>query len=227
MKKDMKKLLVIVMALMPSLSIVAYAQEKGGALDPDDRPIQSIPGPHNPGPRIMMQGIDPDEIPIKQPSDPTPRPRIMSAGGTDDNSGGPIDLGLGGVRPRSGGDHVEEEKNQSVELKLENPRPRGDDGGYDDGGDDGGGDDGGNYGEPLINLHNGGDIPRSVTDVPDCYVSGGVVYFEADPSITYMEATVTSLTNILAVTASAAPDSYTIGLTLSDGTYYTGEYTIE
>ena len=182
MKKNMKKLLVIVMALMPSLSICSFAQEGGGTL-PDDIPISS-------------------------------------------------DYPSSGPRPRSGGDHVEEEKNQSVELKLENPRPRGDDGGYDDGGDDDG-----NYGEPLINLHNGGTIPRSVADVPDCYVSGGVVYFEADPSITYMEATVTSLntgqswsntslTNILAVTASAAPGSYTIGLTLSDGTYYTGEYTI-
>ena len=178
----MKKLLVIVMALMPSLSICSFAQEGGGTL--------------------------PDDIPIS----------------TDYPSSGP--------RPRSGGDHVEEEKNQSVELKLENPRPRGDDGGYDDGDDDG------NYGEPLINLHNGGTIPRSVADVPDCYVSGAVVYFEADPSITYMEATVTSLTtgqswsntsltNILAVTASSAPGFYAIDLTLSDGTYYVGEYTIE
>lgn len=101
MKKDMKKLLVIVMALMPSLSILAYAQENGGGFDPDDHPIQSSPGPNNPGPRIMMQGIDPDEILIKQPSDPTPRPRIMSASSTDDNSAGPIDLGLSGVRPRN------------------------------------------------------------------------------------------------------------------------------
>ena len=210
MKKNMKKLLVIVMALMPSLSILAM----------------------NPSGYDLMP--EPDDIPITPMPDPFPghEPRIMSVGATGDNDGGPIDLGLGGVRPRSGGDHVEEEKNQSVELKVENPRPRGDDGGYDDGGDDDG-----NYGEPLINLHNGGDIPRSVADVPDCYVSGAVVYFEADPSITYMEATVTSLatgqswtntsiTNILTVTASAAPGSYTIGLTLSDGTYYTGEYTI-
>ena len=205
----MKKLLVIVMALMPSLSICSFAQEGGGTLPDDDSPINPI-----------QAGT-------------TPRPRSGGDVGNDDpNAGGPIDLGLGGVRPRSGGDHVEEEKNQSVELKVENPRPRGDDGGDDDGDDDG------NYGEPLINLHNGGTIPRSVADVPDCYVSGGVVYFEADPSITYMEATVTSLTtgqswtntsltNILSVTASAAPDSYTIGLTLSDDTYYVGEYTIE
>lgn len=74
MKKNMKKLLVIVMALMPSLSIVTYAQENGGGFDPDDSPIQSTPGPNNPGPRIMMQGIDPDEIPIVPAPDPNPNP---------------------------------------------------------------------------------------------------------------------------------------------------------
>ena len=75
----MKKLLVIVMALMPSLSILAM----------------------NPSGYDLMP--EPDDIPITPMPDPFPghEPRIMSVGATGDNDGGPIDLGLGGVRPRS------------------------------------------------------------------------------------------------------------------------------
>ena len=230
MKTNMKKLLVIVMALMPSLSILAM------------------------NPSVLDLMPEPDDIPITPMPDPFPghEPRIMSVGATGDNDGGPIDLGLGGVRPRSGGDHVEEEKNQSVELKLENPRPRGDDGGYDDGGDDDG-----NYGEPLINLHNGGTIPRSgdhqgepiaikgstprprsVAETPYCYHYEGVVYIEADNTITHINASVTryadnqvwsnaASTNTLSINASDASGTYLLELTLSDGCTYIGEYTIE
>ena len=178
MKSNMKKLLVIVMALMPSLSICSFAQEGGGTL--------------------------PDDIPI----------------GTD--------------------------------YPSTNPRPRGDDGGYDDGGDDDG-----NYGEPLINLHNGGTIPRSgdhqgepiaikgstprprsVAETPYCYHYEGVVYIEADNTITHINASVTryadnqvwsnaASTNTLSINASDASGTYLLELTLSDGCTYIGEYTIE
>ena len=54
MKSNMKKLLVIVMALLPSLSILAM--NPSGIMivpdEPDDLPIVPHPGTGNPGPRI-------------------------------------------------------------------------------------------------------------------------------------------------------------------------------
>ena len=67
MKTNMKKLLVIVMALLPSLSILAMNPSGFSIVpDPDDIPI--IP-PSDPTPR-PRQDIDPNLIPIK----PLPSP---------------------------------------------------------------------------------------------------------------------------------------------------------
>ena len=77
MKTNMKKLLVIVMALMPSLSILAMNPSGFSIVpDPDDIPI--VP-PSNPTPR-PRQDIDPNLIPIKPlPSPGTGHePRIRS-----------------------------------------------------------------------------------------------------------------------------------------------------
>ena len=52
----MKKLLVIVMALMPSLSILSFAQNPGGGFDPSELPIKSVPGPSIPDPRFSPNG---------------------------------------------------------------------------------------------------------------------------------------------------------------------------
>lgn len=175
MKKDMKKLLVIVMALMPSLSICSFAQEGGGTIPDDDQQNQSfeLKG-DNPRPR---GGDDFDE--------------------GDPNAGGPIDLGLGGVRPRSG-DH----EGEPIAIKISVPRP------------------------------------RSVAEPPYCYHYEGVVYIQADITITYINARVTRYadnqvwsnagnTNTLSISASSASGTYLLELTLSDGRAYIGEYTIE
>lgn len=67
MKKNMKKLLVIVMALLPSLSILAMNPSGFSIVpDPDDIPI--VP-PSDPTP-LPRQDIDPNLIPIK----PLPSP---------------------------------------------------------------------------------------------------------------------------------------------------------
>ena len=81
MKKNMKKLLVIVMALMPSLSIYTFAQTPGGGPavpDPDYIPVKETPAPNpTPGPRIMSVG--PDDIPVTPaPLPGGPVPRIQS-----------------------------------------------------------------------------------------------------------------------------------------------------
>ena len=183
MKKNMKKLLVIVMALTPSLSILAM----------------------NPSGLDFMP--EPDDIPITPMPDPFPghEPRIMSVGATGDNDGGPIDLGLGGVRPRSRQDIDPNE----IPIK---PCP-------------GPGDDH----RPRF---------RSVAQDPQCYRYDGVVYINADSTVTFISATVTRIgdnltwtgsasTNTLSISASSAIGVYRLELTLSDGRSFIGEYIIE
>lgn len=83
----MKKLLVIALALMPSLSISVMAQSPGsGPSDPDPEviPVKPHPSPiPNPAPRCLPD--DPDGMPIVEPislPDPTPGinpgPRVRS-----------------------------------------------------------------------------------------------------------------------------------------------------
>ena len=150
---------------------------------------------------------EPDDIPIvPHPGTGTGTgPRIMSVGATGDNDGGPIDLGLGGVRPRSRQDIDPNE----IPIK---PCP-------------GPGDDH----RPRF---------RSVAQDPQCYHYDGVVYINADSTVTFISATVTRIgdnliwtgsasTNTLSISVSAAIGVYRLELTLSDGRSFIGEYIIE
>ena len=230
MKKNMKKLLVIVMALMPSLSIFAMNPNGFDLMpEPDDIPIIPHPGTGGPGPRIMsvgpndipitpdpnvgggggprIQSNEPDDIPIKSnPGTGVPVPRIMSVGdGGSADDGGLIDLGFGGVHPRQDIDPNE------IPIKpapSPNPNP-----GH----------------EPRI---------RSIVQDPQCYHYNGVVYIEADSIITYINASVTrqddglvwsnaASGNTLSITTSDASGVYYLELTLSSGQSYIGKYIIE
>ena len=153
MKRNMKKLLVIALALMPSLSINTFAQdggEGGGTIPPgSDEPL-NIPL------IVIRPRLVPDEpIPIKPMPEPIPNP-----------------------------------------------------------------------------------APRNAAQAPDCYFQDGVVYIDADTTITYINASVTrysdnkvwsdaAATNTLAITVSPAPGEYHLQLTLSTGQSYQGKYIIE
>ena len=155
MKRNMKKLLVIALALMPSLSINTFAQdggEGGGTIPPgSDEPLNV--------PLIVIRPrLVPDE-PIPIPITPAPNP-------------------------------------------FPNPGP------------------------------------RSAAQAPNCYFQDGVVYIDADATITYINAKVTrsadaqvwsdaAATNALAITASPDPGEYHLQLTLSTGQSYQGKYIIE
>ncbi len=155
MKLNMKKLLVIALALMPSLSINTFAQdggEGGGTIPPgSDEPLNL--------PLIVIRPrLVPDE-PIPIPITPAPNP-------------------------------------------FPNPGP------------------------------------RSAAQAPNCYFQDGVVYIDADATITYINAKVTrsadaqvwsdaAATNTLAITVSPDPGEYHLQLTLSTGQSYQGKYIIE
>ena len=205
----MKKLLVIVMALMPSLSILAMNPSGFSIVpDPDDIPI--VP-PSDPTPRPRIQCFGPEDLPVTPAPSPNPNPghepRIQSVLGGDgnDNDGGPIDLGLGGVRPRN---------RQEIDPNLIPIKPCPSPGtGH----------------EPRI---------RNTIQEPECYHYDGVVYIYADATVTFISATITRIgdnltwtgsasTNTLSISASAAIGVYRLELTLSDGRAYIGEYIIE
>ena len=199
MKKYLKNLLVVAVALMPSLSINTFAQPSGA--DPEFIPVKETPSPNpHPGPRIM--GVDPDVIPIKpKPGDDIPAPRVASV----DPEEIPIKSPSGSYpRPRILPDEYDDKP--IVPMPDPNPNP------------------------------NPG--PRSSGQEPYCYHIGGVVYIEADATITYINASVTryddsqvwsnaSNSNTLSITTSGDTGSYLLELTLSDGQYYIGEYVIE
>ena len=185
MKRNMKKLLVIALALMPSLSISVMAQSPGsGPSDPDPEviPVKPQPSPiPNPAPRIASQCYDvPPSKPLPDPDpNPTPIPRVRA--------NGPDDIPV---------------------IPDPNTNP------------------------------GGGPRFRNSVQAPHCYHIGGVVYIDADATITYINASVTryddnqvwsdaSNTNTLSITTSAAPGSYLLELTLSTGQSYKGKYIIE
>ena len=181
MKKNMKKLLVIVMALMPSLSILAM-NPSGFSIVPD-----------------------PDDIPIVPPSDPFPGPRIMSVDGIDDNAGGPIDLGLGGVRPRN---------RQDIDPNLIPIKPLPSPGtGH----------------EPRIRNTVQEPECYHYDGVVSIYADATVTFISA--TITRIGDNLTwtgsASTNTLSISASSAIGVYRLELTLSDGRAYIGEYIIE
>ena len=177
MKKYLKKLLFVALALMPSLSINTFAMPSGS--DPDAIPVkENLSLNSGSGPRSTNGG--PDVIPVR----PIPGPKIH--------------------RPRNSPD-VQDDK-PIVPAPNPNPNP------------------------------NPG--PRISDQEPYCYHIGGVVYIEADATITYINATVTryddnqvwsdaSNSNTLSITTSADPGSYLLELTLSTGQSYQGKYIIE
>lgn len=183
MKKNMKKLLVIVMALMPSLSILAM-NPSGFSIVPD-----------------------PDDIPIVPPSDPTPLPRIMSIGATGDNDGGPIDLGLGGVRPRNRQD-IDPNLIPIKPAPSPNPNP-----GH----------------EPRIRSVVQDPECYHYDGVVYIYADATVTFISA--TITRIGDNLTwtgsTSTNTLSISASSAIGVYRLELTLSDGRSFIGEYIIE
>ena len=185
MKLNMKKLLVIALALMPSLSISVMAQSPGsGPSDPDPECIPVIPQPPpipNPTPRIASQCYDVPPIkPLPDPDpNPTPIPRVRA--------NGPDDIPV---------------------IPDPNTNP------------------------------GGGPRFRNSAQTPHCYHIGGVVYIDADATITYISATITryadnqvwsnaTSTNSLSITASDSPGEYYLQLTLSTGQSYIGKYIIE
>lgn len=185
MKKNMKKLLVIVMALMPSLSILAM----------------------NPSGYDLMP--EPDDIPITPMPDPFPghEPRIQSILGTDgnDNDGGPIDLGLGGVRPRS---------RQDIDPNLIPIKPvPGPGTGH----------------EPRIRSVVQDPECYHYDGVVYIYADATVTFISA--TITRIGDNLTwtgsASTNTLSISVSAAIGVYRLELTLSDGRSFIGEYIIE
>ncbi len=104
----MKKLLVIVMALMPSLSILAMNPSGYDLMpEPDDIPIIPHPGTGGPGPRIMSVG--PNDIPI------TPDPNIGGGGGPRQD----IDPNLIPIKPVPGPGTGHEPRIRSVVQEPE------------------------------------------------------------------------------------------------------------
>ena len=185
MKKNMKKLLVIALALMPSLSISVMAQSPGGGTsDPNPECIPVIPQPSpipNPTPRIASQCYDVPPIkPLPDPDpNPTPIPRVRA--------NGPDDIPV---------------------IPDPNTNP------------------------------GGGPRFRNSAQAPHCYHIGGVVYIDADATVTAINASVTryddnqvwsdaSNTNTLSITTSADAGSYLLELTLSTGKSYKGKFIIE
>ena len=183
MKSNMKKLLVIVMALMPSLSILAM----------------------NPSGYDLMP--EPDDIPITPMPDPFPghEPRIMSVGDNNDNDGGPIDLGLGGVRPRN---------RQDIDPNLIPIKPCPSPGtGH----------------EPRIRNVVQDPECYHYDGVVYIYADSNVAFISA--TITRIGDNLTwtgsASTNTLSISVSAAIGVYRLELTLSDGRSFIGEYIIE
>ena len=183
MKKDMKKLLVIVMALMPSLSILAM----------------------NPCGYDLMP--EPDDIPITPMPDPFPghEPRIMSVGDNNDNDGGPIDLGLGGVRPRN---------RQDIDPNLIPIKPLPSPGtGH----------------EPRIRNVVQDPECYHYDGVVYIYADNTITFISA--TVTRIGDNLTwtgsASTNTLSISVSAAIGVYRLELTLSDGRSFIGEYIIE
>ena len=146
MKKNMKNLLVFVMAFMPSLAINTFAQPSGD--DPEIIPVKETPSPHpGTGPRIMkdghtdipvtpapnpnpfpnphgggprIAGVDPDVIPIKpKPGDDLPGPRVASV---EPEEIPIISLPIPG--PRLGKASVEPEEIPVRPIPGSDPRPR-------------------------------------------------------------------------------------------------------
>ena len=227
MKKYLKNLLVVAVALMPSLSINTFAQPSGN--DPEIIPVKETPSPNpHPGPRIM--GVEPDVIPIKpKPGDDIPAPRIMSVNPDEipiipapnpNPNPGP------NPRPRIASAEPDEIPIKSPTDDI--PRPRMRSAEPDD--------------IPIIPAPglDPGTMPRlrNSAQAPHCYHINGVVYIDAAATVTYINASVTRYgdnqvwsdannSNTLSIITSADAGEYLLNLTLSNGQSYIGKYIIE
>lgn len=227
MKKYLKKLLVVAMALMPSLSINTFAQPSGN--DPEIIPVKETPSP-NPGtgPRIMS--VDPDVIPIKpKPGDDIPAPRIMSVN-PDEIPVIPAPNPNPNPRPNPG-PRIASGEPEEIPIKSPSdsyPRPRMRSAEPDD--------------IPVVPFPGSdpGTMPRlrNSAQAPHCYHIADVVYIDADATITFINATVTRYndnqvwsdannSNTLSIITSADAGDYLLNLTLSNGQSYIGKYIIE
>lgn len=227
MKKYLKNLLVVAVALMPSLSINTFAQPSGN--DPEFIPVKETPSPNpHPGPRIM--GVEPDVIPIKpKPGDDIPAPRIMSVNPDEI----PI-IPAPNPNPNPGpnpGPRIASAEPDEIPIKSPTddiPRPRMRSAEPDD--------------IPIIPAPglDPGTMPRlrNSAQAPHCYHINGVVYIDAAATVTYINASVTRYSdnqvwsdannsNTLAITVSPDPGEYHLQLTLSTGQSYQGKYIIE
>lgn len=228
MKKYLKKLLVVAMALMPSLSINTFAQPSGD--DPVFIPVKEPTNPTPaPGPRIMS--IGPNDIPVRPKPNPNPNPnpkpggpRIMS-----------VDPDVIPIKPVPGGDiplpRIASVEPEEIPIKSPSdsyPRPRMRSAEPDD--------------IPVVPSPGSdpGSLPRlrNSAQAPHCYHIADVVYIDADATITFINATVTRYndnqvwsdannSNTLSIITSADAGEYLLNLTLSNGQSYIGKYIIE
>lgn len=204
MKKYLKNLLVVAVALMPSLSINTFAQPSGN--DPEFIPVKETPSPNpHPGPRIMS--VNPDEIPIIPAPNPNPnpgpnpRPRIASAEPDEIPIKSPTD-DIPRPRMRS----AEPDDIPVVPSPGTNP---------------GGG----------PRFRNSAQTPHCYHINGVVYIDAAATVTYINASVTrYSDNQVWSdanNSNTLAITASPDPGEYHLQLTLSTGQSYQGKYIIE
>lgn len=90
----------------------------------------------------------------------------------------------------------------------------------------------------VINLKNGGGLPRSIEETPYCYYYNGVVYIEGDENVNGYSVTITCMEsnyqwhnfsnrNKLSVFVSTEQGTYYVEVYSSSGIYYYGEYILQ
>ena len=203
MKTNMKKLLVIALALMPSLSISVMAQPSGD--DPEVIPVIKTPIPTPEGPRIAP--LDYDDIPLKPlPPEPVPNPnpipRLTSQGDE-----------IIPIKPEPGGGGVPVPRvrsNEPDDIPII-PDP--------------------NSGGTLPRFRNSAQAPHCYHIGGVVYIDAATTVTYINASVTRYEDnqvwTNASNTNTLSITASTDAGSYLLELTLSTGQSYKGKYIIE
>lgn len=203
MKKYLKNLLVVAVALMPSLSINTFAQPSGN--DPEIIPVKETPSPNPGGPRIMS--VNPDEIPVIPAPNPNPNPRPNP--GPRIASAEPDEIPI-----KSPTDDIPRPRMRSAEpddIPII-PAP-----GLDPG--------------TMPRLRNGAQAPHCYHINGVVYIDAASTVTYINASVTrYSDNQVWSdanNSNTLAITASSDPGEYHLQLTLSTGQSYQGKYIIE
>ena len=202
MKKNMKKLLVIALALMPSLSISVMAQPSGD--DPEVIPVKQVPLPSNPGPRIAP--LDYDDIPLKPLPDPDPNPNPIPRLTSQGDEVIPIK-----PRPGDGGVPVPRVRSNEPDDIPIIPDP--------------------NSGGTLPRFRNSAQAPHCYHIGGVVYIDAATTVTYINATVTrYDDNQVwsnASNTNTLSITTSTDAGSYLLELTLSTGQSYKGKYIIE